>query len=33
MTFKPLEQGVFEYYCTIPGHKESGMIGTIDILS
>lgn len=23
---------VFEYYCTIPGHKESGMIGTIDIL-
>lgn len=29
LTFTPLESGNFEFYCTIPGHKESGMIGTI----
>ena len=32
ITFKPLETGEFEYYCTIPGHKESGMVGMISIL-
>lgn len=29
---KPLETGEFEYYCTIPGHRESGMIGTLKII-
>lgn len=31
VTFKPLETGRFSFYCTIPGHKEAGMTGTIDI--
>lgn len=32
ITFKPLETGRFEFYCTLPGHKESGMAGTFDVL-
>ncbi|MCM3597941.1 cupredoxin domain-containing protein [Metabacillus idriensis] len=32
ITFKALETGVFEYYCTLPGHKESGMIGNMSVL-
>jgi len=24
--------GVYEFYCSIPGHKESGMVGTITVL-
>lgn len=31
ITFKALKTGVFEYYCTLPGHKESGMIGSISV--
>ncbi|KMY52529.1 hypothetical protein AC623_20555 [Bacillus sp. FJAT-27231] len=31
ITFKPLEKGQFSFYCTIPGHKEAGMVGTVDI--
>ncbi|MGG6447402.1 cupredoxin domain-containing protein [Pseudobacillus badius] len=31
LTFKPLETGQFSFYCTVPGHKEAGMIGTFDI--
>lgn len=31
LSFTPLESGVFEFYCTIPGHKENGMIGTITV--
>ncbi|WP_246880413.1 plastocyanin/azurin family copper-binding protein [Sporosarcina sp. 6E9] len=27
LTFTVTESGVYEFYCTIPGHKESGMIG------
>jgi uncharacterized cupredoxin-like copper-binding protein len=27
MIFTPLKIGTFEYYCTIPGHKENGMTG------
>ncbi|WP_050182602.1 cupredoxin domain-containing protein [Domibacillus robiginosus] len=30
--FKPLENGTFEFYCTIPGHKESGMVGSLKVL-
>ena len=29
ITFTLTESGVYEFYCTIPGHKESGMIGRI----
>lgn len=29
---RPLETGEFEFYCTIPGHRESGMIGTLKII-
>lgn len=31
LRFTPLESGVFEFYCSIPGHKENGMIGTITV--
>lgn len=31
LTFTPLKSGVFEFYCSIPGHKENGMIGTITV--
>ncbi|KON90355.1 hypothetical protein AF332_18015 [Sporosarcina globispora] len=31
LRFTPLESGVFKFYCTIPGHKENGMIGTITV--
>lgn len=27
MIFTPLKIGTFEYYCTIPGHKDNGMTG------
>lgn len=29
--FIPEKQGVYELYCSIPGHKEAGMKGTITI--
>lgn len=28
-TFMPLKAGIYEFYCTIPGHRESGMTGTL----
>ncbi|MFJ7935615.1 plastocyanin/azurin family copper-binding protein [Sporosarcina sp. NPDC096371] len=28
LTFTPTEPGVYEFNCTVPGHKESGMVGT-----
>lgn len=31
LTFTPLEQGTYEFYCTIPGHKENGMVGLLII--
>lgn len=27
--FTPTEAGVFEFACTIPGHKEAGMVGKL----
>jgi len=27
LTFTLTESGVYEFYCTVPGHKELGMIG------
>jgi uncharacterized cupredoxin-like copper-binding protein len=31
LEFTPTAAGKFEYICTIPGHKEAGMKGTIDV--
>ncbi len=31
LTFTPLKSGTYKFYCTIPGHKESGMIGSITV--
>lgn len=28
-TFTPKAKGTFEFYCSIPGHKEAGMKGTL----
>ncbi|RFU70614.1 hypothetical protein D0469_05630 [Peribacillus saganii] len=29
--FTPLKAGIYEFYCTIPGHKEAGMIGVMKV--
>jgi uncharacterized cupredoxin-like copper-binding protein len=29
ITFTPLEEGMYSFYCTIPGHKENGMTGIL----
>ncbi|GAA0330775.1 hypothetical protein GCM10008967_21610 [Bacillus carboniphilus] len=29
LTFTPQKSGTYQFYCTIPGHKESGMVGTL----
>ncbi|MFV1859201.1 MAG: cupredoxin domain-containing protein [Anaerolineales bacterium] len=29
--FTPAQSGTFELLCTIPGHKEAGMIGTVSV--
>lgn len=31
ITFIPTESGKYEFICTIPGHKESGMVGSITV--
>lgn len=31
VTTTPTKKGSFEFWCTIPGHKEAGMKGTITI--
>lgn len=31
LTFTVLSAGVYEFYCTIPGHKEAGMTGTLEV--
>ena len=33
ITFMANEPGTFEFYCTIPGHKDSGMVGTLIVES
>ena len=31
LEFTPLEAGEYEFHCTVPGHTESGMIGTLTV--
>ncbi|KGR77162.1 cupredoxin domain-containing protein [Ureibacillus manganicus] len=31
ISFTPTESGLYEFVCTIPGHKESGMVGWITV--
>ena len=26
------EAGTYEFYCTVPGHKEAGMVGTLTVI-
>lgn len=30
--FKPEKKGQYYFYCTIPGHKEAGMVGNMEVL-
>lgn len=30
--WKATEAGTFEFYCTIPGHKENGMVGSLVVM-
>lgn len=29
LEFTPTEAGTYEFYCTVAGHKEAGMVGTL----
>lgn len=29
VTFTPSEPGEYRYFCTVPGHEESGMVGVL----
>lgn len=32
LNFIPLKTGIYEFYCTIPGHKEAGMTGVMKVI-
>lgn len=31
LSFVPSKPGTYEFYCTVAGHKEAGMIGTLTV--
>lgn len=31
LTFRTEQKGTFDFYCTIPGHRETGMVGTLTV--
>lgn len=31
VTFTPMTPGAYEFYCTVPGHREAGMVGTLTV--
>jgi len=31
LTFTPSKPGIYEFYCTVAGHKEAGMVGTLTV--
>ncbi len=32
VVFTPTKEGKYTYYCTVPGHREAGMVGTMIVL-
>ena len=33
LTFTPTKPGTYEFFCTVAGHKEAGMVGTMTVLA
>ena len=31
LNFVPNKAGTYQLYCDVPGHKDSGMVGTLDV--
>lgn len=31
--FTPTKSGTYEFFCTVPGHKDAGMVGTLVVKS
>jgi hypothetical protein len=31
VAIKPTEPGTLEFYCSVPGHRDAGMVGTITV--
>ena len=33
LTFTPTKPGTYEFFCTVAGHKDAGMVGTMTVLA